>query len=377
MRFCRPNIIQCHICFLVCRKEPPGSRDKCSSTADRNTSVRFQEDIAMRSGVSRKRIISSIFGSLVVMGFMLAGFPRPSYAQDTSATLRGTITDPSGAAIPGVQLTLTNQATKFQRTFVSAADGEYNFQNLTSATYDLEAAAKGFQTTNRTGIYLSLNQSAQVNLQMKVGTAATTVTVSTGISLLDFDNATLQGGISPEILLDLPLTVAGAPRSSISLATLLPGVSTPSGNAFDARINGGTQSGDEALLDGATMEEGFMSQSGMVSLQGDFQMSPDMVSQVKVLGADYAPQYGSTTSGQLIVETRSGSDQFHGAAFEYFRNQLFNAFQYGTPNTVRKPEDEENNYGANIGGPVFLPGLHGPSSKFKSYFYFNWEGLEV
>src|SRR5205823_10393570 len=102
-------------------------------------------------------------------------------------------------------------------------------------------------------------------------------------TLINYDNGTLQGGIDPETVKDLPLIVSGKPRSSASFAVLLPGVSTGNSNeAFNARINGGLQSGDEALLDGATMQEGFMSQSGMVSIQGDFQMSPDMVQEVKV-----------------------------------------------------------------------------------------------
>jgi hypothetical protein len=323
-----------------------------------------------------KRLLDWSLNGAIVISLFAFCFSFPAYGQDTSANLRGTVTDPSGAAIPGAELTLTNEATNYQRKFTAAADGSYNFQNLSSATYTLDVTAQGFKSLHRTGIYLSLNQAAQLNVELQLGAANTTVNVSAGISALNATTATLEGGISPEVLLDMPLTVSGAPRSSISLATLLPGVSAASGNAFDVRINGGLQSGDEALLDGASMQEGFMNQSGMVSLQGDFQMSPDTVSQVKVLALDYGAQYGSTTSGQLIVETRSGSDQFHGAAYEYFRNQLFNAFQYGTPTTVRKPEDEENDYGANIGGPILLPGLHG-HSRYKAYGYFNWEGLSV
>jgi len=299
-----------------------------------------------------------------------------SYAQDVNASLRGTVTDPSGAAVPGAQLALTNIATKYQATALSSQNGEYNFQNLTPGTYDLRVDAKGFQAVVQTGIELTINQTAQVNLHLSIGQETSTVTVTAGVSELNYENATLQGGIAPEVLNQLPLTVSGAPRSSISLATLMPGVSTPSNNAYDARINGGTQSGDEAMLDGATMMEGFMNQSGMVSLQGDFQMSPDMVSEVKVLGSNYAPQYGTTTSGQLIVETKSGSDRFHGAAFEYLRNDAMNALQYGTPAGTKAP-DKENNYGGNVGGPILIPWLLTRSSRNKGYFYFDWEGLSV
>jgi hypothetical protein len=167
------------------------------------------------------------------------------------------------------------------------------------------------------------------------------------------------------------------PRSAIGLAIMLPGVSTAgTGNAYNARINGGLVTGDEALLDGATMTEGYMNQSGMVSLYEDFQMSPDMVSEVHVLTANYEAQYGSTTSGQLIVQSKGGGEQFHGAGFEYIRNDALNAAQYGTTPGAKKTPDKENNYGANIGGPVYLPGLHGANSTRKAYFYFNWEAFQ-
>ena len=148
------------------------------------------------------------------------------------------------------------------------------------------------------------------------------------------------------------------------------------GNAFNARINGGIITGDEALVDGATTIEGFMNQSGMVALQTDFGMSPDITSEVKVLTANYDAQYGDTTSGQLIIKTKSGGEQFHGAGYEYLRNDAFNAFVWGVDPGSKKPADKENDYGANVGGPILLPKLHGPNSWAKGYFYFNWEGFK-
>ena len=203
------------------------------------------------------------------------------------------------------------------------------------------------------------------------------MTVTADTSLINYDNQTLEGGVSPETLQSFPLTVSGAPRSSVAVAIMMPGVtSAGGGNAFNARINGGIITGDEALVDGATTIEGFMNQSGMVALQTDFGMSPDITSEVKVLTANYDAQYGDTTSGQLIITTKSGGEQFHGAGYEYLRNDAFNAFQYGVPAGSRKPPDKENDYGANIGGPILLPKLHGPNSFLKGYFYFNWEGFQ-
>jgi hypothetical protein len=324
---------------------------------------------------------------LALFGVFLLAVTNRSYGQDTNASLSGTVSDPSNAIVPGANLTLTNEATGYQQKATANAQGEYTFRNLTPGKYDLNVVAQGFQTTLQKGIELALNQDARIEVRLTVGRADETVTVIGDASLINYESPTLEGGVSPETLEDMPLTISGMPRSAIGLAIMMPGVSTGgTGNAYNARVNGGIVSGDEALLDGVTMQEGVYNQSGMVSLYGDFQMSPDDVSEVHVLTANYGPQYGNTTSGQLIVQSKSGSEKFHGAGFEYNRNDFLNGFQYGTPTYVldasgnptgvktRKSPDKENNYGANIGGPVFLPKLlpmHGSSR--KAYFYFNWE----
>ncbi len=314
---------------------------------------------------------------LALLGVFLMAVTQRSFGQDTNASLSGTVTDPSGAAIPGAKLSLTNQATGFQSNFVSDETGAYNFRNLTPGKYRLEVSAAGFKSTAQAGIELAVNQAARVEVHLEVGKTDETVTVTADTSLLNYDNQTLEGGVSPEALQSFPLTVSGAPRSSVAVAIMMPGVtSAGGGNAFNARINGGIITGDEALVDGATTIEGFMNQSGMVALQTDFGMSPDITSEVRVLTANYDAQYGDTTSGQLIITTKSGGEQFHGAAYEYLRNDAFNAFQYGVPAGTRKPPDKENDYGANIGGPILLPKLHGPNSFLKGYFYFNWEGFQ-
>ena len=314
---------------------------------------------------------------LALLGVFLLTVNTRSFGQDTNASLSGTVTDPSNAAIPGAQLTLTNVATGFTSNFVSDDTGNYTFRNLTPGKYNLTATANGFKSATQTGIQLSINQAARVDVHLPIGKADETVTVIGDASLINYENQTLEGGVSPETLQQFPLTVSGAPRSSVAVAILMPGVTTGGGgNAFNARINGGLVTGDEALVDGATVTEGYMNQSGMVSLQTDFGMSPDITSEVKVLTANYDAQFGSTTSGQLIISTKSGGEKFHGAGYEYLRNDYFNAFQYGAGSGVKKPADKENDFGANIGGPILLPHLHGTNSFVKGYFYFNWEGFQ-
>lgn len=318
---------------------------------------------------------------LALLGIALFTVTQSGFGQDTNASLSGTVTDPSGAVIPGAQLSLSNEATGFKSNFVSDAAGEYSFQNLTPGKYDLSVTANGFKSTDQRGIELAVNQTGHLDIHLPVGKTDETVTVIGDASLINYESQSLEGGVSPEALQDFPLVVSGAPRSSVAVATMMPGVTTAgSGNAFNTRINGGLITGDEAIVDGATTMEGYMNQSGMVALQTDFGMSPDITSEVHVLTADYDAQYGNTTSGQLIIQTKSGGEHFHGAAYEYIRNQLFNAFEYGAARNAAgkfvKPQDEENDYGANIGGPMYLPHLHGPNSFLKGYFYFNWEGYK-
>src|SRR5216684_4370404 len=300
-------------------------------------------------------------------------FAVATSAQIGNAGLGGTVTDQSGAAVVGATVTLTNKATGTETSFTSDERGEYTFRNLTPGTYDLRASKSGFQNYLKKDIVVTINASVRADAVLKVGAQTETVQVEGGASLINYDTGVLQGGADPETIKDLPLAIEGKPRSSAALAVLLPGISTGGGNqAFQARINGGQESGDEALLDGATMQEGFMSQSGMVSIHQDFQMSPDMVQEVKVLTSSYDPQYGSSTSGQITMVSKGGTSQFHGAAFEYGRNKALNANTW-TNNFLDKPRppDNEHNFGANFGGPAKLPWIN--SGRHKTFFYFNWE----
>ena len=309
-------------------------------------------------------------------------------AQNYNATISGVVTDQTGAAIPGASAILTLVSTGAEARATSGPDGFYAFPNLTPGIYSLKVSAKSFGDYVQSGIELALDQHARQDVQLKVGAASvTTVEVLASSSPLNFENATQSGGISPQTLKELPLLVSGNPRSAIAFAILEPGVTTGGqDNPFDARVNGGLQSGDEAELDGVSMQEGFMSQNGMVSLYQDWPMTPDMVSEVKVLTSNYAPQYGSTTSGVLQAVTKSGSDTYHGGVYEYHRNTWLNARPFDAFNSTNsnglenpgtaRPTDIEHDIGAFIGGPAkHVKGLWG--EKVKTYFYVNFEAFRI
>jgi hypothetical protein len=306
-----------------------------------------------------------------VSGILLF-LPAVSSAQSFNGAITGVVRDSSHAVVPDAALTLRNVATdQTVATAVSGPDGEYAFRNLAPARYEVTATKTGFRQVIVPNIDVTLSSVQRVEVELPIGEQNERVEVVGGSSVLN-TTGTQEHGISPETLGQLPLLMDSGPRSSASFAILMPGVSTGGrASAFDARINGGLQSGDEATVDGVSMQQGFMSQGGMVSIFQDFPMSPDMVSEVKVLTSNYAPEYGSSLSGQIMAVTKSGGSSFHGAGFEYHRDDSLNARQWGAE---KVSPFTKNSYGANIGGPVKVPGLW--SDRVKSFFYFNFEGYK-
>ncbi len=311
-----------------------------------------------------------VLGTLLLLSIVI---PASLWAQSLRGSLSGTVTDPSAALVPDVEVTLTSADTGATARVTTGPDGLYSFPNLTPGNYELKVTAKGFREFLQRGISILINQSARVDVTLELGAETQTVEVLANASALDFETATRQEGIAPETIQQLPILIGGKPRSAASFAVLLPGVSTGSRNdAFDARINGGLASGDEAILDGVSMQQGMMSQTGMISIHGDFQYTPDMVSEIKVLTANYEPQYGATTSAVIIANTKSGTNEFHGGGYWFHRNTVLNARQFGAD---KRPVNLQNNPGAFIGGPAKVKGLW--SDKRKTYFYVNFEAFRI
>ncbi len=308
-------------------------------------------------------------------------FSGRAFGQSQNAVLNGQVSDPSSAPLTGVNVTVTSVERKVSTTVQTDNDGRFSFPNLEPGNYDLTVEAKGFNTYEQRGLQLLVNQSVTLPITLAIGNASTRVEVRAEAAQLDVDNGTQQEGVPPKVINQLPLLVSGGtPRNAVQFITFLPGVNTgTSQQAFNARINGGLKMGDEAIMDGVSMQEGTMSQSGMVAFN-DFPTTPDMVSEVRVLTSSYQPEYGTTTGGEIIVTTKSGTDTFHGGAFEYLRNKDLNALQFtnNRPAGDARPKDNENEWGGDIGGPVklkFLPFVWG--STHKTYFFFDAEYLRA
>ena len=312
------------------------------------------------------------------LSLMLLALPSAILAQSQNSSLSGTVSDASGAIMPNVNLTLTSIERQTVAKATSSNAGLYTFPNLEPGNYELEAKAAGFRPYVQKGISLSIGQSVHVDLKLEVGSDVQSIEVTGNASTLNFDNAVKQEGIGPETLNELPLIVAGGPRNSAQFAVLMPGVSTGGGgSAFDARINGGLQSGDEAIMDGVSMQEGTMSQSGMVAF-ADFRLTPDMVSEFKVLTSSYEPEYGASTGAQLIATTKSGTSEYHGGGFEYLRNKSLNAtqFQLNRKEGDQRPKDNEHEFGGFLGGPLTIPYIN-RHNRWRTFFFTDIEFFRI
>ncbi len=294
-------------------------------------------------------------------------------AQNSNASLSGTVTDQSGAAVPGAEVTFTADGTGAVQKFVTGSGGLYSFPNLVSGSYQLQVTANGFDQYVQKGIGVRVGIALRQDVALKVGSTTQEVQVSSNASVLNFDNGELRQGISPEAVQTVPLLVAGAIRSSANFITLLPGVAVGSGTpgSGQTQINGAQAQTGETILDGIST----MNPSGDRGVTGavlDFPQSPDLISEFQVLASSYQPQYG-TTLGPIIIESiRSGTNQFHGTVFEFNRNTALNAAQWGVG---QASHDIENDYGGSIGGPAKVKYLW--SSRNRTYFFVNFEQFKV
>ncbi len=188
---------------------------------------------------------------------------------------------------------------------------------------------------------------------------------------MNVENSEVAGGIAPETVNELPLIMTnnGGMRSAATFMTLLPGVTAPQGDIISAHLNGAQKYTGENLVNGASTINP-SGGNGMWSAAFDFGQSPEMVSELKVITSNYEPQYGSTGGAIFIMETKSGTNQIHGNAYYFGKNDALNATPW---NNAAKPLDREHNFGGSIGGPVKLPILW--SSKTKTYYFFNFEGF--
>src|SRR6188508_1201349 len=305
---------------------------------------------------------------------VLLAFPLASmaHAQVTSATIVGTVTDSSGAALPGATVTAKNVDTGFNRTVPSNEDGAYRLEFLPIGSYVVEVTLSGFKTSTRSGIVLNVNDTTRVDASLSLGGVAETVNVQAESPAVNTSTSDISRTIDAAAIESLPLV----DRNVYTLLDLTPGVQSNNNGVASASsgtsslilgfpeqrtlINGGTDGGTGSVnyyLDGGNNMTGLRN-------TGNILPNPDAIQEFRVQTNSYNAEYGRFASGVINVLTKSGTNQFHGSLFEYLRNDVFNANDWGSQ--LAKAPLRRNQFGGTIGGPI---------QKDKTFFFFSYSGL--
>jgi hypothetical protein len=318
-------------------------------------------------GLSRTLAAFAIFVALV--GSTLV--PVQTDAQVAGATLSGTITDSSGAIIPGAQATITNVATGVSRVVTTTTDGFYTAPNLLPGSYDITISASGFSTEVRTGITLTVGAEQVLNVTMKVGQATEKVEVTGAAPTVQLATSTLSNEVNATTVRELPLNG----RDWTSLAALQPGISSlgamqndPAqgynrgnrGYGIQLAISGARPQQNNYRVDGISVND--YANGGPGSVLGG-SLGVDAIQEFSVLSSNYSAEYGRTSGGVVNAITRSGTNQFHGNAYWFLRDEGLDARNFFDAN---RPPFHRNQFGASAGGPI---------RKDKAFFFADYEGI--
>jgi hypothetical protein len=302
---------------------------------------------------------------LVVLFALVAMIPIALQAQEITGGITGTVTDPSGAAVPNAKVTATDTQRGTVWPTQTDSVGLYNFPRLPVSNYTVKVEAVGFATMVHPAFELQMNQIARVDMELSVGATTQTIEVTAAVPLLQTD--TLQVGLvtSGNLNVNLPL----ATRNFIQLTLLAPGVTTVDPEGFtngqrtggDGRpyVNGNREEGNNFMLDGIDNNQ-------ISDNLTSYQPSPDAIQEFNMITNNAPAQYGQFQGGVISVTLKSGTDQYHGDAFEFLRNDKLDANAWANDwQNVPKPAERWNSFGATFGGPII---------KNKLFFFVDYAG---
>jgi Carboxypeptidase regulatory-like domain/TonB dependent receptor len=308
---------------------------------------------------------------------------RSLSGQSPNGTISGFVTDSSGAAIVGAEVLAENYATGALFRATTNGEGLYLISGVSPGAYRLQVSKVGFKTLLKPDITLNVQDALAINFILPIGAVSETVTITAGAPLVDTQDATVSTTINRQFAENLPMNG----RSFQSLIYLAPGVVATPTNASDNgqfSVNGQRASSNYWMVDGVSANigispligggNGLGGTVGSVSALGGTNslVSIDAMQEFRIQTSTYAPEFGRTPGGQVSIVTRSGTNQFHGTAFDYFRNDVldannwFNGYTNNPP--LPKAKERQNDFGGTFGGPI---------SKSNTFFFFSYEGLRL
>ena len=314
---------------------------------------------------------------LCLVGCLACGLIALSvWGQTNSGNIRGTITDPSGAALAGATVTARNMDTGLSITTASTDAGLYSVPNLPPGRYSVSAEAPSLKKYTQEGVTVATGTAVTLDIQMQLGAVSENVTVIADASQLQTATSEIGATVQSTLVANLPLEVSGTIRNPVQFIELVPGfvggvANNPGSNSSDDfKVNGGQEGGTDVLVDGVSIS--------LVSANTQWNkgVSTEGVQEFKVLQSNFSAEYGESGDGIVSLTMKSGTNEFHGSAYDYLRNRDLDANSWknnllGSPRSV----DTQNDFGATAGGPVFIPKLY--HGRDKTFFFFDYEGFRL
>jgi outer membrane receptor protein involved in Fe transport len=322
--------------------------------------------------------VSSLRGFFLAVAILLTA--SVSVLAQSTAVVRGTVSDPTGAVIPNATITVRDQATSLERTAQTDSEGHYQVAALPVGTYRIEVKANGFQTGTVPALAVEVATTVVQNFQLQVGDVSQQVVVTTDAPVIESGTTSVGTVINQRTVQEIPLNG----RHFVDLGLLIPGSVTPPQNgfltaplrgqgSFGLNTAGGREDTVNFMINGVNLND-------MVQNQITFQPSINTVQEFKVDNSTFSAEYGRNSGAIANIATRSGTNDYHGEAFEFLRNSALDARNF-FERTAHPAPFKRNQFGFNIGGPVILPrfgeggsalGYHG---KNRTFFFFSYEGL--
>ncbi len=305
-------------------------------------------------------------------------FTSVALGQNTG-TISGIVQDQSGSVVAGATVKAQNPATNYSRETVSGTNGFYRLDQLPVGTYTIAFEASGFKKSQTTEVALSVNDSLTLDIKLEIGQVSEVVTVTETPSAVNTETSTMGRTVDNRTLNDLPILSGANGRNPLALAPLQAGV-MPAGQVGPFSVNGQRAQSNNFILDGGDSNDLAINVPDAVN-----GFSPDALQEFRILTNTYSADYGRNSGAVVALISKSGTNEYHGNLFYFFRNRVLNAtpfFNNAAPtfNGLRKPQFNTNEFGGTIGGPLHLPkfGEGGPSiinGKDRTFFFFSYLGF--
>lgn len=324
------------------------------------------------------------FVVLALLALFSAGTVDAARAQSDRGTITGSVTDQTGAVVAEAKVTATSVETGDVRETTTSGEGSYTLPELRATVYKITVEAQGFKTATVEDVKVAVQVTRTVDFQLEVGAIGDVVVVTADDApVIQTDSAVRQTNVNERQVKELPLAVAAesggrTPLAFIFLDSNVSAASGTTGRGTDAanfRVSGGQGLGTEILIDGASTRR---AQNG--TFFSEVAPGPNAFQEFTISTSTFSAEFGSSSGGIVNFTLKSGGNEFHGELYELHKNDALNANSYfNNVQGLDRPRDHQNNFGGNIGGPIYLPrfGEGGPaywSGKDRAFFFFNYEG---